>query len=102
MEEYVYDSDGSLGTPTFREYLIPSMNEAPPMHIEHEQTPSPWTEFGVKGAGEGGRLIAPTAIASAINDALSPLGVWVSELPMTPERVVDLVATGRAGATQDS
>jgi CO/xanthine dehydrogenase Mo-binding subunit len=102
MEEYVYDGDGSLGTPTFREYLIPSMNEAPPMHIEHEQTPSPWTEFGVKGAGEGGRLIAPTAIASAINDALSPFGVWVSELPMTPERVVDLVATGRAGATEDS
>ena len=92
MEEYVYDADGALGTPTFREYLIPSMNEAPPMHIEHEQTPSPWTEFGVKGAGEGGRLIAPTAVASAINDALSSFGVWVDELPMTPQRVVELLA----------
>jgi CO/xanthine dehydrogenase Mo-binding subunit len=101
MEEYVYDADGALGTPTFREYLIPSMSEAPPMRIEHEQTPSPWTEFGVKGSGEGGRLIAPTAMASAINDALSSFGVWVSELPMTPERVVDLVATGRAGQADD-
>jgi CO/xanthine dehydrogenase Mo-binding subunit len=99
MEEYVYEADGTLGTPTFREYLIPSMNEAPPMHIAHEQTPSPWTEYGVKGSGEGGRLIAPTAMASAINDALSSFGVWVDELPMTPERVVDLVASAdRSGA----
>jgi CO/xanthine dehydrogenase Mo-binding subunit len=91
MEEYVYDSDGTLATSTFREYLIPSMNEAPPMHIEHEQTPSPWTEYGVKGAGEGGRLIAPTAMASAVNDALAPFGVWVDELPMTPQRLFDLL-----------
>ncbi|MGY1690591.1 xanthine dehydrogenase family protein molybdopterin-binding subunit [Geodermatophilus sp. SYSU D01105] len=98
MEEYVYDADGRLGTPTFREYLIPSMNEAPPIHVVHEQTPSPWTEYGVKGAGEGGRLIAPTAMASAINDALSPFGVWVDELPMTPERVVGLLAA--AGRTE--
>ena len=64
MEEYVYDADGTLGTPTFREYLIPSMSEAPPMRIEHEQTPSPWTEFGVKGSGEGGRLIAAALLGT--------------------------------------
>lgn len=90
MEEYGYAEDGTLSTPTFREYLLPGMNEVPEIVVEHLQTPSPFTEYGVKGAGEGGRLVAPTAVASAIDDALKPLGVWVDELPMTPERVVGL------------
>ena len=97
MEQYVYNDDGSLGTPTFREYLIPSLHEIPEIVVEHVETPSPFTEYGVKGAGEGGRLVAPTALASAINDALAPLGVWVDELPMTPERVVAAVARAAAG-----
>jgi CO/xanthine dehydrogenase Mo-binding subunit len=91
MEEYAYAADGSLASPTFREYLIPSMHEIPDIVVEHLETPSPFTEYGVKGAGEGGRLVAPTAIASAISDALRPLGVWVDELPMTPERIVAAV-----------
>ena len=95
MEEYSYGADGTLGTPTFREYLLPSVHEAPEIVLEHRETPSPFTEYGVKGAGEGGRLVAPTAIASAIGDALKPLGVWIDELPMTPERVVAAVAAAR-------
>ena len=96
MEEYRYDEDdGSLQTGTFREYLLPSMHEAPEIVIEHQETPSPFSEYGVKGAGEGGRLVAPTAIASAIDDALKPLGVTVDELPMTPERVVAAIAAAR-------
>jgi CO/xanthine dehydrogenase Mo-binding subunit len=96
MEEYRYDEeDGTLATGTFREYLLPSMHEAPEIVIEHQETPSPFSEFGVKGAGEGGRLVAPTAMASAIDDALKPLGVTVNELPMTPERVVAAIAAAR-------
>jgi CO/xanthine dehydrogenase Mo-binding subunit len=95
MEEYTYRDDGTLGSPTLREYLLPGMYEAPEIILEHLQTPSPFTEYGVKGAGEGGRLVAPTAIASAISDALKPLGVWIDELPMTPERVVAAVAAAR-------
>ena len=95
MEEYRYDEDGALATSTFREYLLPTMHEVPEIVIEHQETPSPFTEYGVKGAGEGGRLVAPTAIASAIDDALKPLGVWVDELPMTPERVVAAMSAAR-------
>jgi CO/xanthine dehydrogenase Mo-binding subunit len=103
MEEYRYDEDdGSLATGTFREYLLPSMHEAPEIVVEHQETLSPFTEFGVKGAGEGGRLVAPTAMASAIDDALKPLGVTVNELPMTPERVVAAVAAARASGTADA
>jgi CO/xanthine dehydrogenase Mo-binding subunit len=103
MEEYRYDDeDGSLQTGTLREYLLPSMHEAPEIVIEHQETPSPFSEFGVKGAGEGGRLVAPTAIASAIDDALKPLGVTVNELPMTPERVVAAIAEARASTAGDA
>ena len=60
MEEYRYDDeDGTLQTGTLREYLLPSMHEAPEIVIDHLQTPSPFTEYGVKGAGEGGRLRGP-------------------------------------------
>jgi CO/xanthine dehydrogenase Mo-binding subunit len=100
MEEYRYDDeDGTLQTGTFREYLLPSMHEAPEIVIDHLQTPSPFSEYGVKGAGEGGRLVAPTAIASAIDDALKPLGVTVNELPMTPERVVAAIAAARTSGS---
>ena len=95
MEEYSYREDGTLATPTFREYLLPSLHEVPEIIVEHLETPSPFSEYGVKGAGEGGRLVAPTAIASAISDALKPLGVWIDELPMTPERVVAAVTAAR-------
>jgi CO/xanthine dehydrogenase Mo-binding subunit len=88
LEQYVYEPDGNLGTPTFREYLLPSINDAPEITVVHQETPSPFTEFGVKGGGEGGRLVAPTAMASAVEDALKPLGVSIDELPMTPERIV--------------
>jgi CO/xanthine dehydrogenase Mo-binding subunit len=103
MEEYRYDEqDGTLQSGTFREYLLPSMHEAPEIVIEHQQTPSPFSEYGVKGAGEGGRLVAPTAMAGAIADALKPLGVTVDELPMTPERVVAAIARARAAGAGDA
>jgi carbon-monoxide dehydrogenase large subunit len=52
------------------------------------ETPSPLTEFGVKGIGEGGSISPPAAIANAINDALAPIGVEMTESPMSPQRVL--------------
>ncbi len=91
MEECVFDNEGQLLSSTFGEYLLPSIYEVPDIEVYHHETPSPFTEYGIKGAGEGGRLVAPTALASAIEDALSPFGVKVSELPMTPERVLTAI-----------
>jgi carbon-monoxide dehydrogenase large subunit len=54
----------------------------------HMQTPSPYTEFGIKGLGEGGAVGPPAAIVSAVNDALRPLEVEVHDLPLTPQRVL--------------
>jgi CO/xanthine dehydrogenase Mo-binding subunit len=55
------------------------------------RTPS----HSVKLGGEGGRMIAPAAIAAAVGDALAPLGVRVHELPLTPERIVTFVEAAR-------
>ena len=65
------------------------------MEIVHHVTPSPHTVFGQKGSGESGYLGAPAAIASAVNDALSPLGLVVNRLPMKMAALADLIAAAR-------
>ena len=91
LEEYVYDEEGQLANASYQDYLIPSAMEVPELVIGHQETPSPYTVHGIKGGGEGGRMMAPAAIASAIEDALKSLGVRVNELPATPERVLDWI-----------
>jgi carbon-monoxide dehydrogenase large subunit len=65
----------------------------PKLRIFHMETPSPYSTFGQKGIGEGGAIGPPAAIANAVNDALRPLGVAITELPITPARL--LAALGR-------
>ena len=73
------------------DYLIPTVHEVPPdVRVGHVETPSPYTEFGIKGGGEGGRMGAPPAIAAAIEDALRPLGIKIDALPVTPARLAGL------------
>lgn len=96
MEQYRYDAEtGELASGTWREYLLPSFMEMPEFVIDHVETPSPFTEYGVKGGGEGGRLVSPTALNLAVNDALKPLGASLHEVPMTPERVVAAVKAAK-------
>ncbi len=83
-EKFAFTDNGQLASQTFMDYLMPSALEVPGIGIVDHCTPSPLTEFGQKGSGEAGYLGAPAAIASAINDALSPLGQSIDELPMTP------------------
>ena len=94
-EQSAYDADGQPLTASFMDYLLPTAQEVPRFEIGHVETPSPFTEYGVKGGGEGGRMIAPAAIASAVEDALAPFGVRVDEVPLTPERIVKLVEAAR-------
>ncbi|GEL18074.1 xanthine dehydrogenase family protein molybdopterin-binding subunit [Pseudonocardia asaccharolytica] len=94
-EEYVYDDDGQLLSSSYMDYLIPSAMEVPELAIGHVETPSPYTPHGIKGGGEGGRMMAPAAVNAAVNDALAPLGVRLTELPMTPERIRAALRTPR-------
>jgi CO/xanthine dehydrogenase Mo-binding subunit len=87
LEEIVYDDAGQLLTGTLMDYALPRATDVPALEVHHVVTPSPLNPLGVKGSGEGGTLPAPAAIANAIGDALRPLGVQVTEMPLTRERV---------------
>jgi CO/xanthine dehydrogenase Mo-binding subunit len=98
-EQYYYDEQGQLLTANYADYLIPTMHEVPAnIRVGHVETPSPFTEYGIKGGGEGGRMGAPPALCSAIEDALRPLGVKVDEMPMTPRRLRTLIRQAQARA----
>jgi 2-furoyl-CoA dehydrogenase large subunit len=93
-ERFRYDESGQFISGTFMDYLIPSAHEVPDVKIVDHCTPSPLTSFGQKGSGEAGYLGAPAGISCAVNDALAPLGLNITELPMTPGVLGDLIATG--------
>jgi len=65
--------------------------ETPRVEVIHRPSPSPYTTLGQKAAGEGAAIPSPAAIASAVEDALTPLGVKVNDLPLTPEAVWRLI-----------
>lgn len=87
LEELCYDAEGQPTSTSFLDYLLPGPGEVPEIKIAHLATPSPYTEFGMKGAGEGGAIAPPAAIGNAITDALREFGATVTETPMTPARV---------------
>src|SRR5262249_38001650 len=75
-EEVVYDEQAQLLTASFVDYMVPTASEVPPMHVVHMETVSP-AIGGFRGMGEGGTIGAPAAVANAISDALSPLGIEI-------------------------
>jgi carbon-monoxide dehydrogenase large subunit len=95
-EEVVYDAQGQIMTASLVDYLVPSACEIPPLHVTHIESASPTTLGGFRGMGEGGTIGAPAAIANAVADALSPLGIEINELPITPERLFRLIEAARA------
>lgn len=91
LEEYRYDEEGQLLTSTFMDYLMPSVYEVPMTEKRALCTPSPFTPLGAKGCGESAIHTTPAAIICAINDALSPLGTRITEVPASPNRVWKLI-----------
>jgi len=78
------------------DYMLPGPTEVPDIRVLHMETPSPYTEFGMKGLGEGGAVGPPAAIVSAVNDALRPLGAEVHDLPLTPECILAAIDAASA------
>jgi carbon-monoxide dehydrogenase large subunit len=85
LEGVVYDDDGQLLTGTLMDYALPRAADLPEPAIDHLETPSPRTAGGVKGMGEGGTIGAPAAIANAVADAVAPLGITITRLPIRSE-----------------
>jgi aerobic carbon-monoxide dehydrogenase large subunit len=94
-ERIEYDQDGQLLNPSFLTFLIPSATEMPPVSLVHMESPSPTNALGLKGTGETGTLGPPAAIASAIEDALTSVGVTIRESPLDPCRLRSLIVRAR-------
>jgi carbon-monoxide dehydrogenase large subunit len=99
LEELVYDEQGQLLTSTLMDYLMPTAMEMPDATAVRilEETPTPLNPLGVKGAGEGGSSGCGGAIANAVADALAPLGVSITALPLSPDRLSALLRAARPG-----
>ncbi len=87
----MYDGEGQLLTTTFMDYLKPTALDVPAFRVEALETPSPRTALGAKGVGEGGAIPSLAAIANAVEDALAPLGVTITRLPLTPARIWEAI-----------
>ncbi len=93
-ERLVYDESGQLLTGTLMDYALPAASALPRPLLGHLETPSPLTPGGVKGMGEGGTIGAPAAIANAVADAVRPLGIAITDLPIAPESLVRPAGSG--------
>lgn len=89
-EHLAYDDAGNPLATTFMDYLLPTAAEVPPIEFGHVETPSPGPG-GYKGVGEGGAIGAPPAVVNAVADALSPFGVKITRLPLTPAAILELL-----------
>ena len=86
-EELIYDDDGNILNGTFMDYLLPTSVETPNWETGHTITPSPHHPLGAKGVAESPTVGAPPAVANAVVDALSHLGVTHVDIPVTPFKV---------------
>jgi carbon-monoxide dehydrogenase large subunit len=87
-EEAVYSAEGQPQAASYLDYALPTALEVDRPELFHVESPSPLNPLGVKGAGEGGLIPVPAAIANAVEDALRPFGARITQLPVTPSRVV--------------
>lgn len=94
-EHLLHDENGQLVTGTLMDYLLPGCAEVPRVEVHHLVTPSPYTEEGIKGMGEGGAIAPGAAIANAVTDALAPLGVAIDETPVAPPALLGAIRAAR-------
>ena len=92
LEELVYDEQGQLLTGSLMDYALPTATQVPAIRTVHLESPSPRNPLGIKGAGEGGAISPPAAVANAVEDALAPFGVRITRTPVSPATLVALLA----------
>jgi carbon-monoxide dehydrogenase large subunit len=90
-EQLVYDENGQLKTASFMDYLLPTALDVPEIETAHVETPSPLNPLGVKGVGEAGAIPVGALYAQAIEDALGEFGIEILEMPMSPNRLFELL-----------
>ncbi len=89
FEQCLYDDQGQMMNANMADYLVPMAGEMPDIDVSHIVSPTLESVIGAKGAGEAGTAGASAAVMNAVNDALSPFGACITEIPITPERVLN-------------
>jgi carbon-monoxide dehydrogenase large subunit len=96
LYEYMgYDGNGQPTTTTFADYLLVSATEVPAIDSFYTSSPSPLNPLGVKGAGEAGVIPSAAAVISATENALEPFGVRITQVPLFPYKLLELIAAAR-------
>lgn len=95
-EKLVWDANGQLLNASFMDYLLPTATDVPRVETHHIETPSPLNPLGVKGVGEAGAIPTAAAFAQAVEDALSEWRVEICEIPLSPNRLFELIHQGAA------
>jgi carbon-monoxide dehydrogenase large subunit len=93
LEHSAYGEDGQFLASTFMDYLLPTTTDVPNFEIHHLEAVLLDPDVNFRGVGEGGMIVAPAAIVSAIEDALAPFGVQVREQHLPPSRILELLGT---------
>ncbi|MGY8994429.1 MAG: xanthine dehydrogenase family protein molybdopterin-binding subunit, partial [Rhodospirillales bacterium] len=101
FEEFVYDENGQQLTADFENYKLATAADVPNMKITHAPTPCPHTPLGSRGIGEGRPSDVPGTICNAIVDALSPFGIEITNLPLRPNSIWNLIQEAKAKQAAD-
>jgi carbon-monoxide dehydrogenase large subunit len=96
-EQLVFDQQGQLLTASFMDYLLPTATEVPPIETAHRETPSPFNPVGLKGVGEAGCIPTGALFAQAVEDALADFGIEITEIPLSPNRLFELIERSGVG-----
>ncbi len=95
-EQLVYDDTGQLLNASFMDYLLPTATDVPRVETAHIETPSPLNPLGVKGVGEAGAIPTGAAFAQAVEDALAEDDLEIREIPLSPNRLFEMIRDARA------
>ena len=90
-EQLHFDTNGALLNASLMDYLLPTASDVPNILSEHIETPSPLNPLGVKGAGEAGAIPVGALFAQALDSAFRDISLEVREIPLSPNRLFELV-----------
>jgi CO/xanthine dehydrogenase Mo-binding subunit len=90
-EQLVFDEGAQLQNASFMDYLLPTASDVPHIETAHVETPSPLNPLGVKGVGEAGAIPVGALFAQALENALGIEGFEVLEMPLSPNRLFELI-----------
>ncbi|MCY3710856.1 MAG: xanthine dehydrogenase family protein molybdopterin-binding subunit [Caldilineaceae bacterium] len=90
-EQLHFDDNGALLNASLMDYLLPTASDVPNIESDHVETPSPLNPLGVKGAGEAGAIPVGALFAQALDNAFRDIGLEVREIPLSPNRLFELV-----------